>query len=88
MKSFIVLLTLIAIIFSQKFEPIEPIEEIDLDEGRGCIIKEKEGKCCWRNNNGCCKPPKIGQVCTQAFRTCCKTKVFDEETQTYKYTYS
>ena len=81
MKSLIFFLAIMALAFSQVFDP-------DLEDSRGCIIEEKEGKCCWRNPNGCCKPPEKGQMCTQAFKTCCKTKVFDEETQTYKYIYN
>ena len=56
-----------------------------------CEIKEGEDKCCWLNHNGCCKPPSPGnlrQICTQAFKRCCKKKVFDEETQTYKFEYN
>ena len=58
------------------------------NEARGCRIKEKEGKCCWLNNNGCCAPIKPGQMCTMALTNCCKIKTYDEETNTYKYTYT
>ena len=51
------------------------------------MISEKEGYCCWRNNNGCCAPPKEDMVCTQAFTDCCKLKTYDEETNTYEYEY-
>ena len=57
------------------------------DETRGCIITEKEGICCWENNNGCCAPPKEDELCTQAFTDCCKIKTYDEETDTYEYEY-
>ena len=57
------------------------------NEARGCRIKEREGKCCWQNNNGCCAPPKPDQVCTEAITECCKIKTYDEETNTYTYKY-
>jgi hypothetical protein len=60
---------------------------LNADEARGCRIKEKEGKCCWTNNNGCCAPPKEGQVCTMAIRECCKIKKYDEENNSYEYIY-
>ena len=82
MKSFIFLLSILALVFSQK------LVSSDTDETHGCIIKEKEGKCCWTNNNGCCGPYVKGQICTQAFRTCCKTKFYDEATGEYAYHYS
>ena len=61
--------------------------EVD-DETHGCIIEEGEDTCCWLNNNGCCRPPRPGMACTMAITECCKTRVYDEETKTYKYTYS
>ena len=57
------------------------------NEARGCRIKSKEGRCCWQNNNGCCEPPKPDQMCTMALTYCCKTKKYNEETNTYTYTY-
>ena len=57
------------------------------DETRGCVILEREGRCCWKNNNGCCAPPQEGEMCTQAFTTCCKIKTYDEEANTYEYEY-
>ena len=60
---------------------------LNADEARGCRIKEKEGKCCWTNNDGCCAPPKEGQVCTMAIRECCKIKKYDEENNSYEYIY-
>ena len=81
MKAIIFLLAILTLVYSQ-------IENSSIDEIRGCVINEKEGKCCWRNNNGCCEPPKKGQMCTMAFRTCCKTKTYDETTGTFKYTYN
>ena len=57
------------------------------NEARGCRIVEKEGKCCWENNNGCCAPPKPDQICTMGITKCCKIKTYDEETNTYKYSY-
>ena len=83
MKSFIFLLSILALVFSNKINII-----LGQDETRGCIIEEKEGRCCWMNNNGCCKPPTLGQMCTQAFRKCCKTKVYNEATGEYSYLYN
>ena len=83
MKSFIYLLSILALVISIKLD-----EVLDLDASRGCVIKEKEGKCCWMNNNGCCKPPTLGQMCTMAFRTCCKTKTYNEATGKYSYSYN
>ena len=60
---------------------------LNTNEARGCRIKEREGKCCWMNNNGCCAPPKPGQVCTMAVKECCKIKKYDEDTDSYLYTY-
>ena len=82
MKSFIFLLSILALAFSQI------IVDLNSDATRGCTIPEKEGKCCWMNNNGCCKPPAPNQMCTQAFRKCCKTKTYNEATGTYTYTYN
>ena len=79
MKIFILLLILLNAIANCYFA--------NADEARGCRIKQREGKCCWENNNGCCAPPKADQICTMAITTCCKTKTYDEETNTYKYTY-
>ena len=61
---------------------------IDFKIESGCTIPEGETKCCWLNSNGCCQPPKRRQMCTMALKTCCKTKVFDEETQSFKYVYN
>ena len=80
MKTFVFLLSLLSLVFSQNNNPT-------VNELHGCIIKEQEGECCWMNNNGCCQPYTPGQICTQAFRKCCKIKKYDEETQTYTYTY-
>ena len=79
MKIFILLLILLNAIANCYFA--------NADEARGCRIKQREGKCCWENNNGCCAPPKPDQICTMAITTCCKTKTYDEETNNYKYTY-
>ena len=58
------------------------------EEVYGCKIPEGQHKCCWVNNDGCCKPPTQGQGCTAAITNCCKMRVYDEETDTYKYEYS
>ena len=84
MKAIIYLLVILALVFSKTID----INDTTLDETRGCTIKEKEGRCCWLNNNGCCQPPKPGQMCTMALKTCCKTKTYDKETDTYTYTYN
>ena len=66
---------------------ISKVKTDNEDETRGCVISEKEGVCCWLNNNGCCAPPKEGTMCTQAFTNCCKIKKYDEKTNTYEYEY-
>ena len=83
MKSFIFLLSILALVFSIKIETL-----VDVDATHGCEIKEKEGKCCWTNNNGCCKPFPLNQICTMAIRTCCKTKTYNEATGKYSYSYN
>ena len=79
MKFYLLLFALISFVVSYS---------LNKDEARGCRIREKEGKCCWENNNGCCAPHSPDTICTQAITICCKTKTYDEETKTYKYTYS
>lgn len=78
MKAYLLLFVLISFVISYS---------ANANEARGCRIEEKEGRCCWTNNNGCCAPPKPGQMCTMALRNCCKIKKYDEETKTYTYTY-
>ena len=78
MKHLFLLFAILSAIFASNIE-------ID-DETHGCIIEEGEDTCCWMNRNGCCKP-RPGASCSQAITECCKTRVFDEETKTYKYTY-
>ena len=60
----------------------------DPNEKRGCIIKEKNGKCCWINNNSCCPPPKAAQKCTTGKTKCCKTKSYNAITKKYTYIYT
>ena len=75
MKRFLLLFALLSLVFTQ------------IDEAyHGCVIPEGKHKCCWVNNDGCCAPGK-NQICIQAIVTCCKTRVYDEETGTYKYEY-
>ena len=81
MKS-LLLFVLLSLVFTQKL-----VNKND-EETYGCKILEGHHKCCWVNNDGCCKPPSPGQGCTMAITTCCKIRVYDEETDTYKYQYT
>ena len=74
MRSFIFLLTLIALVSSVKIPtPTIPNLDPDNEDEFGCVIPEGADKCCWVHPQTCCNPRKQ-RGCPIYRTTCCKMK--------------
>ena len=92
MRSFIFLLTLIALISSIVENPkpnLFPNLRTDNEDIYGCVVPEREFQCCWVHINNCCAPNQNhNDHCSHDFgrAVCCKHKLSSRNGKnTYNY---
>ena len=80
MKITLILLSLLAFVFSEKDEKY--FEYTDYYIEYGCSLS-KVSKCCWDNYDNCCEPVTGPRKCEEKRTLCCKKKAYDMSDGTY-----